>query len=287
MLERLSPIVNGLLGRGGAGRSLKVYPDDVFIVSFPRSGNTWARFLVANLVHPDADVSFSNIDSLIPEIYQNSERTLNRLKRPRILKSHEYLDVRYLRVIYIVRDPRDLVISSYYYHLKQKRIDERSNVDDYTQKLLRRDFWPRIGSWAEHVGGWLGALLGTEGFLLLRYEDMLQDPKAEVSRMAAFLRIEPEPGRLARAVERSRFDDMQEMEKRQSEKWSLTRGTRTDIPFVRKAASGAWKEDLSPESVRAIEEKWGDLMQFLGYELIIPQVANTRAKCSRWACSAM
>ena len=49
-----------VLGRKAAGRGLTVYPDDVFVVSYLRSGSTWARFLFGNLVQ-DEPVSFANL----------------------------------------------------------------------------------------------------------------------------------------------------------------------------------------------------------------------------------
>ncbi|MGA2347505.1 MAG: hypothetical protein ABSF93_15935, partial [Candidatus Sulfotelmatobacter sp.] len=39
-----------LTGRQIAGRGVTVFPDDIFLVSYPRSGNTWTRFLLGNLI---------------------------------------------------------------------------------------------------------------------------------------------------------------------------------------------------------------------------------------------
>src|SRR5437762_8950223 len=94
-----------LMGQVPAGRRLTVFPDDVFLVSYPRSGNTWTRFLIGNLLHPDQAVSFANVEAIIPEIYFNSDRSLRSHARPRLLKSHECFQPLYKRVIYITRDP--------------------------------------------------------------------------------------------------------------------------------------------------------------------------------------
>ena len=57
---------------------------------YPKSGNTWTRFLIANLLHPSEPATFTNIDRLIPQSEELSKRELDRVPRPRIMKSHQY-----------------------------------------------------------------------------------------------------------------------------------------------------------------------------------------------------
>ena len=106
------------------GRALQIFPDDVFLVSFPKSGNTWTRFLIANLAHPEQPASFANLYELVPDPEGTPKRIFDRIPRPRIIKSHECFDPRYPRVIYIVRDPRDVALSQYHYHRKCRKIDD-------------------------------------------------------------------------------------------------------------------------------------------------------------------
>ncbi len=128
-------------------------------------------------------------------------------------------------------------------------------------------YWDRLGSWGDHVTSWLSTRQGSEGFLLLRYEDMLANPAAEMGKVADLLGIDPAPERLARAAELSSADRMRRLEKDQGDKWVQTRYTRQDKQFVRKAGSGDWRTVLSPEYVQRIEDAWGDIMKTLGYEL--------------------
>ncbi|PYX29905.1 MAG: hypothetical protein DMG80_13475 [Acidobacteria bacterium] len=267
MIWGLKRIVKYALGTDVAGRNLAVYPDDTFIVSYPRSGNTWTRFLVANLVFPSQPVTFANIERLIPDCEAMSSRYVKRVARPRIIKSHEYFDPRYKKVIYIVRDPRDVALSYYDFSRKYRHIEDSypltSFVSDFVAGRLSSFDW---GTWAENVASWFYTRKGRPEFLLLRYEDMLGDTQSELAKVARFLNIEPTPDRLASAVERSAADRMRKLEASQGEQWVSTKNKRSDIPFVRTASSGLWKEKLPPTSIAEIESAWGPLMNELGYQ---------------------
>jgi hypothetical protein len=60
---------------------------------------------------------------------------------------------------------------------------------------------------------------------------------------------------------------MRSLEATQGDKWVSTKDKRSDIPFVRTASSGLWKEKLPAISIAEIESAWGPLMLELGYEL--------------------
>ena len=74
MIYGVKLVIKYLLGTDRAERNFAVYPDDTFVVSYPRSGNTWTRFLIANLMHPEKEVSFKNIESLIPDCSSTRSR---------------------------------------------------------------------------------------------------------------------------------------------------------------------------------------------------------------------
>jgi hypothetical protein len=255
-----------LLGRSSGGRNFPVFPDDAFIVSYPRSGNTWTRFLIANLLYPEEPATFANIEHRIPDVYKSTRNQLLRTPRPRILKSHEYFDPRYKKVIYVLRDPRDVALS--YYHLARKcrKVADNYPLESYVTRFLAGEV-DDYGSWKENVISWLATRRGNESFLLLRYEDMLLETATELAKAASFLGIEHAPPNLARAVERSSADRMQYLEKYQADSWVNTKGTRRDIAFVRTAKS-SWRSSLPEHLVAAIESAWGPLMVSLGYQLV-------------------
>jgi hypothetical protein len=253
--------------RQAAARGLTVYPDDTFLVSFPRSGNTWVRFLVCNLINPNDAVDFAHLESRIPEIYDVTDRALRAFPRPRILKSHESFDPRYKKVIYIVRDPRDVVLSYYEFQLKRRVITESCSLEEFVPRFMESEFEPKTGSWRDHVLSWVATRGGQQNFLLLRYENMLANPEKDSTRIAHFLGLDAKPERIARAVSLSSADRMRRLEKQQSKVWKETSKTRKDIPFVGQAIAGGWKLALPEHCVAEIEGAWGEVMRSAGYEL--------------------
>jgi Sulfotransferase domain len=262
-----------ITGRQMAGRNLTVYPDDVFLVSYPRSGNTWARFLLGNLLDPTDPVTFANVESRIPEIYFNSDHVMRGLAPPRLLKSHECFQPHYRRVIYIVRDPRDVAVSFYHHNVKAGNIPDDYPMQDFIRRFINAEFDAKWGSWSDHVRSWLLLRHGRPDFILLRYEDMQREPAQELEHIASFLQrfsfssVNTSPQAIRRAIELSSPERMRDLEKQQGKKWVLTQGTRSDKLFIRSATSGEWKSHLPEESVAALELAWGNLMRSLGYEL--------------------
>lgn len=277
MIHQCATMVRYLFGKDCAGRNLSVFPDDAFLVSYPRSGNTWFRFLVGNLISKDRPISFRTLERIIPDIHVNSTRYIDNIPRPRLLKSHEYFDPRYKKVVYIVRDPRDVAVSYYHYYRKVRVLEEGYPMDRYLRAFLTGELqtW---GSWGENVASWLAARQGSDGFLLLRYEDLLDNPVQGLSKASDFLGIPSTLDDLSQSVDLSSAARMRELEKEQGDEWVTIKGSRKDVPFIGTATSGRWKAELTHDQVSAIESAWGRLMTELGYELSTRLQENERPR---------
>jgi hypothetical protein len=166
-----------------------------------------------------------------------------------------------------------VALSYYDFQRKYRQIEDgyplKQYVDDFVNgRLISRDW----GTWAENVASWISTRANQHGFLLLRYEDMMHDTVKELARVADFLGIEPTPDRLRQAIERSSADRMRALEKAEENQWVATKKHRKDIPFVRVAKSGGWRQSLPESCVQKIEDAWGDIMMKVGYELISARV---------------
>jgi hypothetical protein len=265
-MAKFGKLLKHILGLKTAGRRCTVFPDDRFLVSYPRSGNTWTRFLLANLLYPEREVGFANINRLFADPAVATNRYLTQLPRPRLLKSHEPFDHRIQRVVYLVRDPRDVALSEYYFNLKKRYIEPGFPLKQFVRRFIAGQT-ASYGSWGEHVGSWIGARYRHPSFHLVRYEDLISDPFRETTKIALFLGIPADMGRIRRAIERSSADEMRKLERQQFKFYTGTRNTRQDIPFVREAKSGGWEQNLPQTLAADIEAAWLPLMRFLGYEL--------------------
>jgi hypothetical protein len=162
-----------------------------------------------------------------------------------------------------------VALSYYDFQRKYRQIEDgyplSQYVSDFVGARLSSADW---GTWGENVGSWIAARQKHAGFLLLRYEDMIVDTERELVKIAAFLGIEPNRQLLANTIDRSSAERMRGLEKTQGSEWVSTKNKRSDIPFIRTASSGGWRNLLPSDAVAAIESAWGPLMTSLGYELV-------------------
>lgn len=239
--------------------SLWADPRDAWICSYPKSGNTWMRFCLANLLRPSADIDFSSVAEIVPDIYHLNREKISSIKPRRFLKSHEAFRPDYRRVLYLCRDPRDVLVSYFHYCRKQSEIPDETSLEDFAERFLEGDLPTKaVGSWAENVGSWLGARHASRNFLLIRYEDLTENPHTELARAAKFLGIPHGDADIANAIEASSAKKMRSLEGRR-------KTPRPDMPFVRKARAGGWRTELPAPLASEVEQRWAPLMRELGY----------------------
>ena len=256
-----------LAGKDIAGRNLRCRHDDTFIVSYPKSGNTWVRFLIANLLHPQAPITFLEADRVIPSVDGRSRKYFQGMRSPRVIKSHYPFEPSYERIVYVVRDPRDVAVSQYHYQIKRRVLDEGHSIEDFVSRFVSGKVCP-YGSWGENVGSWMAARIHSPGFLWVRYEDLLARSEMELRRIASHLGENASPELLAQTITRSSADRMRKLERQQGSEWASTKNTRSDRLFVRAASAGGWSAELPEASVAAIEAAWAPLMEWLNYDLV-------------------
>jgi hypothetical protein len=244
------------------GNSLRIYPDDTFLVSYPRSGNTWMRFVLGSIINK-TDVTFDNMERLFPDIYQNTHRQLKKIPRPRYIKSHESYDNRYPRVIYLVRDPRDVAISFYFYHKKLNK------YEDSFQNFLSLFFRPKALQklrWDDHLESWRkNASNVKDGIYFVKYEDLLINTVENISTILNFLKFTAEKQEIESSISRNTFKNMQKKEVYFSDNNALFRDTDKEMRFVRSGQKQQWRNFMSDDQVNLFYREFGNLMDIYGY----------------------
>jgi hypothetical protein len=251
-------------GYNGPGRYLDCFKDDVFIVSYPKSGNTWVRFIVANMLNLNEKVGFDNIEVFVPDVYINSNKSLLNMRRPRYLKSHEYFDPRMNKVIYITRDPMDVMVSLFFYLKKLGILSFNHSIDDFSERMLQGEFDAKFGSWAENVGSWIGVDGASKDILFLKYEDLISNKRREFRRISNYLNIDLSEEQLELVVYNSSFLNMKKSENKNNN-WKSCKESNDEISFVRGGKTGEGRRELSLETIEKVSELWGVQMQKLGY----------------------
>lgn len=235
-------------------KRLEISPNtDIMVTSYPRSGNTWVRFLLANLIaNSEQAIGFPAMGKLIPDVNESSSWA-NLPERPstgRLIKSHIPYDPAFKRVIYIVRDGRDVKVSHYHYNCPH-------HFQDTFLEYLQRDVWP--GLWHEHVESWLDHA-DNNSFLLVRYEDMLIQPEEQLKRMAEFVGLPTDKQRIDKAVKHSNFKSLQKVEQKRGDD---ERGS--NFKFFRKGVQGDWKQHFGPEHKAVFKRHANPALLRLGY----------------------
>jgi hypothetical protein len=230
---------------------------DIFVVSYPKSGNTWVRFLIANLLHPDQEITFRNIEQFVPDLEKSRDR-INASQSPRYIKAHNPKYSCYPKFIYIYRDARDVFVS-YYYYLSQKNLFRGSFSEFLVAVAFNQDYF--YGVWSEHVErAFQYAQAHPKDVLFIKYEQLLAAPFDEVLRIASFCGLTTASQAVENAVQKCNFENLQQVEARHG---SEEEGS--NAKFFRAGKHGQWKSMYSTEDMELLLKHCGNTLRRLGY----------------------
>ncbi|XP_076427636.1 uncharacterized protein LOC143273128 isoform X3 [Peromyscus maniculatus bairdii] len=175
-----------------------VKDDDVIIVSYPRSGTHWMIEMVSLIVSKGDPTWVQTVKNFArsPGLeYKDEQKLLLDQDGPRLMSTHlpiQLFPKSYFtssaKVIYVIRNPRDVVIS--YYHIRKHfhLLNNQQTFDEYLPAFIQGDVV--FGSWFDHTLGWL-TRKDTENFLLMSYEE-LQRASVGTGRISSlWLKVKP------------------------------------------------------------------------------------------------
>jgi estrone sulfotransferase len=234
---------------------------DAVIASYPRSGNTWLRFMLAELLtgHP---ADFENIDSVIPEMGLQEFARGVLPNQGRLIKSHECYRPEYRKAVYLVRDIRDVALSNY---SRERAVGAHfMSFDDYLPLFLAGKT-SGFGSWQRHLRCWLESpLMSKASMMVVRYEDLRADTFGQLSRVLSFLGHSIDPAQVRSAIANS---SLERMRLKEDAAHNMPRNQDEVGRFVRSGSVGGWKDKLTPHQLRLLDASAGEMLTEMGYPL--------------------
>ena len=269
----------------------------IWLASYPKSGNTWIRAFLHNLLRdPNESYDINKIsdfsvgDSSI-NLYQaqtkkpwqewtpidvmrmrrGAQLSLCAWKRDDIFVKTHNASITFMGyplinpdltagAIYIVRNPLDVCISAtHHYGCDIDRAIELLGAPSTGTSTTEKQVIEVYKSWSMHVDSWTSQ--ARPNLIVLRYEDMLKHPLKTFSGLVSFMGLKPPRERIERAIERSSFKALRGQEDQ--------KGFREKSPnaqnFFREGRSGQWREVLSQSQIDKVISDHKEQMQRFGY----------------------
>jgi hypothetical protein len=269
----------------------------VWLASYPKSGNTWLRAFLANLVanraapltlaelpnyalleaepalygqvagRASTTLGFDDICALRPQVHA----MIAAASRGTVFVKTHSIAAAYAGVpqitpqvtagaIAVVRNPLDVVVSMAH-HFGISIDDAITYLGDPRAATANSELFVAefLGSWSQHVRSW--ADQAGPRVLVLRYEELLETPEAGFGAVARLVGLGADSERVTRAIAHARFDALAALEKRDG----FVEAAATDRRFFRSGRADEWREVLTRAQVQRVIVDHREQMQRFDY----------------------
>lgn len=269
----------------------------LWLASYPKSGNTWLRAFLANLVanrpsplplselpqycddearadpytamagRPSTELDIEALCALRPAV---QAQLAGRATGTLFVKTHNYwggfgaypLHNPAVTVggIYVARNPLDVVVSmTHHFGLSLDAAIEFLGNDDTATENEPRWVSQLLGSWSTHVASWAG--IDHPNFLLVRYEDLLEKPGKTFAKVAKLVGV-TDRSRIERAMAHASFATLSKIERRDG---FIEASEKTDARFFRVGRAQQWRQVLSREQILRVIDRHREQMARFRY----------------------
>ena len=256
---------------------------DHVLVSYPKSGRTWLRFILsyyfALAYGLDCSVNLHQMFSVLPNLDWDADRGLPAFlsgpaiglvpllavthERPGLFRNHD------VPAIYMTRDIRDVLVSSYF-HATRHKCDFQGDIDAFVRDRSRG-----LHQVAEHYNSW-ASYLSKVPHRVISYESLSRDPQATVSTAIAFLNLEPSPPLIAQAIAAAEIGKMRSMEVAAGLPGHRYDRSDPEALRARRGIVGGYADYLSVRTCLWIHEEWSKAITPDACHLLGASLAATR-----------
>ena len=283
----------------------------IWLASYPKSGNTWVRCFLSSLIYTENGEAnfeslknimqypqrrfFNNLKGNVDNIYTLSSNwvpsqvKLNSDKKNKILKTHNIMcsinknaftdNENTKGVIYIVRDPRNVVTSIQNHFYKKDANDALSfildenkikgrNLENLDKNISKdNEIITLISSWGQHYNSWKNF---KKNFLLLKYENLIKDPYKEFSKLREYLynilNLSFSDNKFRQSVESNTFKNLKSLEiQRGFEEGVSRKNLEKKIDFFNLGEENDFNKILDKKVIEKIELRFNSEMKELNY----------------------
>ncbi|XP_073104146.1 flavonol sulfotransferase-like isoform X1 [Elaeis guineensis] len=277
----------------------KPRPDDLFLISFPKSGTTWLKALAFTTMtrthypldrHPLLSLNPHDVVPFIDDLFAAGQASkLEALPSPRILATHmlysllpDSITSSGCRIIYICRDPKDAVVSLWHFSAKATAAKRKEcfPFDKFFEMACEGNF-SYSPIWDHSLEYWKESLRRPEKVLFLKYEEMLEEPKANVKRLAEFLgwpfsEEEEKGGVVEEIITLCSFEKLKCLDVNKKGCQEVAVFQVANDSFFRKGEVGDWRNHASPEMAQKLDGIVREKLE--GSGLTIPGVEEATAE---------
>lgn len=228
--------------------------DDVFIVTYPKSGTIWAQQILSLIYFEGHRYNTENLQTLDrAPFFEYNLRNVDfaKMPSPRIFSSHlpyylvpKVFKNKKVKILYIYRNPKDVLTSYFHFSNLMVILEASDTVETFMQAFLDGRV---VGSnWFDHIRGWYEHRHDFN-IMFLSYEDMKKDLRGSVLKICSFLEKELSEEDVDAVVRQATFQNMKSDQR--ANYVDIIReeiGTRNDEgTFLRKGTIGDWKHHLT------------------------------------------
>jgi hypothetical protein len=262
--NRLSPAARKRVAALAGDRLLAWYRRqraDAVLVSFPKCGRTWLRLLIGRALQRHFELPagvdplelhrLADLDRRVPSVFVTHDDDAQ-WKPPEAVE-RDKRRYRGRRVILLVRDPRDVIVSLYF----QKRERRRAYAGSLDEFLA-----DRVGGFESLLAfydAWVEHLDVPAAVLVVRYEDLRARTEAELRRVLDFIGVTDVPdGVVAEAVAFASFENMRRMEEADALGSARLRPGRVGEPNTyktRRGVVGGHRDELTADQIARLDRR--------------------------------
>ena len=244
------------------------------ITSYPKSGNTWLRFILFNILFNIDDKKFSSkdIEKLVPDFHKiikdNSKLILdeNLINKKIFIKTHyDYVKVKSLnidKVILILRNPLDVLASIInYYDIKKENLD--FVVEEFSRHHNLAIFKTKYNfpSYSEHIKSWTDS---GKDLLIIKYSELIDNFDLTVKDLSKFINENIDEKKIKLIKEKTNFNNLLNLEKFERKnkiQGFFTKSISTQNNFMNKGKNRNYENLFNQSQIKKLEDSFFEIIQ--------------------------